>query len=115
MTITTLETAKLPMPDLYRQMNNPNYLENALEDSMININEMIGLYEVKRYINGLVDSLNLEKVRESKGLATAGAQNIGHFLFAGSPGTGKTVVAREFSKILYALGLTKKNNHVIEI
>lgn len=115
MTITTLETAKLPMPDLYRQMNNPNYLENALEDSMRNINEMIGLYEVKNYINGLVDSLNLEKSRESKGLATAGTQSIGHFLFAGSPGTGKTVVAREFAKILYALGLTKKNNHVIEI
>lgn len=115
MTITTQETARLPMPDLYRQMSNPNYLEDALQESMARLNEMIGLTEVKEYINGLVDTINVEKSRVSKGLPGNESFSLGHFLFAGNPGTGKTVVAREFAKILYSLGLIKKNNHVVEI
>eukprot|EP00956_Cyclotella_meneghiniana_P042881 scaffold249342_cov62-Cyclotella_meneghiniana.AAC.2 len=38
---------------------------------------------------------------------------LGHFIFTGSPGTGKTTVARVMSKILYDLNLTGRN-HVEE-
>lgn len=115
MTITTHETSRLPMPDFYRQMSNPNYLKEALNESMARLNEMIGLAEVKEYINSLVDTINIEKQRAAKGLPSNETFTLGHFLFAGNPGTGKTVVAREFAKILFSLGLIKKNNHVVEI
>jgi len=38
---------------------------------------------------------------------------LGHFVFAGAPGTGKTTVARVIAKILFGLGL-KPSNKIVE-
>lgn len=77
---------------------------------------MIGLNNVKELINRLVNSIKMERLRIEKNpnLKNQSIQ-LGHFLFIGNPGTGKTVIAREFAKVLYALGIIKKANHIVEI
>ncbi|GKY97164.1 hypothetical protein MPSEU_000674800 [Mayamaea pseudoterrestris] len=47
--------------------------------------------------------------REGNGLPT-----LGHFVFTGSPGTGKTTVARSIARVLFGLGL-KPSDKVVEV
>ena len=61
------------------------------------LDELIGLKQVKEEVHSLANFVKLQKQREKQGLKTPKMSY--HLVFTGSPGTGKTTVARIVARI----------------
>ncbi|MDO9510636.1 MAG: AAA family ATPase [Bacteroidales bacterium] len=83
-----------------------------LELAMKELNELVGLSNIKNDIESLLKFIKIEKLRKERGLSSNSIAL--HSVFLGSPGTGKTTVARLLGKIFVSMGLLKKG-HVIEV
>ena len=92
---------------IQRSGGEPRSLKIALEQ----LNNLVGMQNVKDEINTLINFLNIQKLRKGKGLASISATL--HSVFCGPPGTGKTTVARLIGEIYKQLGVLSKG-HVIE-
>lgn len=74
------------------------------------LNNLIGLKEVKQQINDFVNMGKFNRRREKAGIK--GINPTYHCLFAGNPGTGKTTVARILAKIMYQEKLLPTDTYV---
>lgn len=80
-------------------------------EGMQKLNSMIGLTEIKEEIKNFIMELQGRKKLESRGVYTSSKPTL-HMMFTGSPGTGKTEVARIMAKLLYGMGMIESNKCV---
>ena len=81
----------------------------AIEEEL---NEIVGLKEVKDYLKRLEDHLKVAELRKKKGLKVTEVSK--HMIFTGNPGTGKTTIARLISRMMKSCGLLKQG-HLVEV
>ena len=92
--------------------NDSIVVNDVLEgDPYQELDELIGLEAVKKEVRTLANFVKVQKQREAQGLKTPKMSY--HLVFTGSPGTGKTTVARIVARIYKDLGVLKKG-HMVE-
>lgn len=81
-----------------------------LTQGLDELDALVGLSGVKREVRSLVQQVRAMQMRAEQGLKVPDLAR--HLVFAGAPGTGKTVVARILGKIFYGLGLIERESVV---
>ena len=110
--IDAVKSEKKSLPELPIEDIPFNLLPNStseFEDSIKELNEMVGLDDVKKSITTMANQSRFFIERKKAGLRTS---NIAaqHAIFTGNPGTGKTTVARMLGKIYHSIGLLSKGD-----
>lgn len=86
-------------------------VSSGLELVLNKIDNLVGMQNVKDEIKTLTNFLKIQKLRQEKGLASISVTL--HSVFCGSPGTGKTTVARLMGEVYKELGILS-SGHLIE-
>lgn len=99
---TPEDLAALTVEDLRR----PDATEEEIAAALAELDELVGLDEVKQDVRSIVAAIRANRVRREQGLPVASLG--GHLVFAGPPGVGKTTVARILARIYKALGVVSR-------
>lgn len=85
--------------------------EKEFEESIAQLNAMVGLNSVKKNIIRTFNMLKMNAERRRLGLRVKSGE-AHHMIFTGNPGTGKTTVAKMMGRIYRSLGLLSKGDVV---
>ena len=86
--------------------------EKTLDEALEELNALVGLDNVKKDVNSLVNLMRVMKIRKEQGMKTPSVSK--HLVFSGNPGTGKTTVARMLAGIYHSLGALSQG-HLVEV
>lgn len=86
--------------------------DRSIDAALEELDHYVGLDNIKEHINNLINVVKTNKKREEVGLPVKSMTY--HAVFSGSPGTGKTSIARILGKVYQALGILKKG-HIVEV
>ncbi|WP_461214105.1 AAA family ATPase [Lacticaseibacillus sp. GG6-2] len=84
--------------------------ETEQKSAIDQLDEMIGLAELKKQVHSFVKVASFNQRRAEQGMKTSG-QSL-HSLFLGNPGTGKTTVARLVGRVMFENGVLPDNTYV---
>ncbi|RCW63782.1 AAA family ATPase [Saliterribacillus persicus] len=92
----------------------PHFMQvNKEKNPLDQLNQMVGLDEIKQYINNYYYYLKYQKQRKEIGFQMVDEPGM-HMVISGNPGTGKTTIARLLADLYYQLGLLE-TNELIEV
>ncbi len=80
----------------------------TIDQAMKELNELVGLAPVKKYVKDLVEAYRHQQRRAAAHPGLAATSQNYNMLFTGNPGTGKTTVAKLMGKIFRALDILKR-------
>ena len=104
-----------PITEIAQEPNEPKdsvVVTEVMEgDPYQELDELIGLESVKEEVHTLANFAKIQQQRKAQGLKVPKMSF--HLVFTGSPGTGKTTVARIVARIYKDLGILK-SGHTVE-
>lgn len=86
--------------------------DNQLLSPLDALDKLTGLTAVKKKLSVYESLVRFNKMRSDKGLPTPDVPL--HAMFLGSPGTGKTTVAKRMGQMLYRAGVLSKGHVVVK-
>ena len=110
-----VDTESKPITEIAQEPNEPKdsvVITEVMEgDPYQELDELIGLESVKEEVHTLANFAKIQQQRKAQGLKVPKMSF--HLVFTGSPGTGKTTVARIVARIYKDLGILK-SGHTVE-